>query len=220
MFRMGPKRHIRILRRSLRELAFQFNEIYRRMDTSLDSSPGSPMPYSLWHLVNEVAKVLNRMDSTLVKDGAIFHKEIEKLKENLNALHSEADLVCGPLGMPRGPNKESTVQGLQRTLAQLYKAASDLRPSASKFQIEMERILDWCELTPYGLGSLAGVDESYLYKLLKGEKSNPSRSVVTRIAESLQSEFPSVITQKYRRRLFKAAGYRDTKARSRLKRLL
>lgn len=220
MFRMGPKRHIRVLRRSLSELVFRFNEIYRRKWGSWDSSPGDPMPYSLRYVVSDVAKVLNRMDSTLTKDGSISLKEVEKLNENLNELHQELDFVSGPLGMPRGQMRESTVRGLQKTLTLLDKASSKLRPSASKFQKELERILIWCELTPYGLGRLAQVDESYMYKLIKGEKSNPSRSVVTRLAESLQSEFPSIITHKYRRRLLKAAGYRDTKGQSRLKRLL
>ena len=220
MFRVGARRHLKVIHQSLGELVLQLNEIYRRKQSSWDSSPGDPIPYSLRFAVSDVAKVLKKMDSTLVKDGSISTKEVKKLKENLNGLRQEVDYVCSPLGMPRGPMRESTVRGLQKTITLLEKAFRSLRPSASKFQKELERILSWCELTPYGLGQLAQVDESYLYKLLKGEKSNPSRSVVTRIAESLQSEFPSIITQKYRRRLLKAAGYRETKGWSRLKRLL
>lgn len=211
MFRMGPKRHVRALRRSLSELVFQFKEIYRRKWGSWDSSPGDQMPYSLCYVVSDVAKVLNRMDSTLVKDGSISFKDVKMLNENLNGLHREVDFVCGPLGMPRGPMKERMVSGLQNTLTRLEKAASNLRPSASKFQKELERILSRCQLTPYGLGRLALIDESYMYKLLKGEKANPSRSVVARLAESLQSEFPSVIKRKDRRHLLKAAGYSDRK---------
>ena len=74
-----------------------------------------------------------------------------------------------------------------------------------KFCKYLKKLMDKCQLTPYGLGQIAGVDPSHVYRIVHGE-GRPSRSTMLAMAQALH-EYSSVITEKDMDHLIKYSGF-------------
>lgn len=61
-------------------------------------------------------------------------------------------------------------------------------------------------VTPYAIAAVHAEDPSYIYKLMKGERRNPRRESVRRIATALM-ECSDRISEKDANRLMRSAGY-------------
>ena len=69
----------------------------------------------------------------------------------------------------------------------------------------LKKLMDKCQLTPYGLGQLAGVDASHIYRIVNGER-RPSRSTMLAMAQALH-EYSSLITERDINNLIKYSGF-------------
>jgi len=74
------------------------------------------------------------------------------------------EVLCRGLAIKGGSKAGRLTRDLKNAMDRLEKAVRSLKPPPQiGFQKELKKLLDWCELTPYGLGELSGLDASYLY---------------------------------------------------------
>ena len=70
----------------------------------------------------------------------------------------------------------------------------------------LKRIRTKAKISQYGLATDAQVDPAYVWRLEKGERSNPRRDTILRLGSALMNS-SGKITLKDVDRLMKAAGY-------------
>lgn len=99
---------------------------------------------------------------------------------------------------------------LERVFEQLDRldiATYGLYGPPTKFQRRLTKLVQKSTLTVYRLAQLAEVDESYVRRLVTGEKRNPREDVVIALAMALRQGSSSVSVRDFRR-LIKSAGHR------------
>lgn len=136
-----------------------------------------------------VAAVWLRLQVSLLGDEIrIIQGEIkaEKGRSHLNS--SSLSSICGPL------------QNLNTTCRRLMYG-----PDTVLMRV-LNELIRKSGVTPYAVAAVHYDDPSYLYKLMKGERRNPSRESVSRIATALM-ECSERISEKDANRLMRAAGF-------------
>ncbi len=99
---------------------------------------------------------------------------------------------------------------LERVFEQLDRldiATYGLYGPPTEFQRRLTKLVQKSALTLYRLAQLAEVDESYVRRLVTGEKRNPREDVVIALAIALREGSSSVSVRDFRR-LIKSAGHR------------
>lgn len=217
MFRRDTRGQIRHIRNAQRSVTIKLREI-----SSASSKAHSTPDYDLGYLVysihdalSSIVQSLTRLDTLLDKGEAFPPSGVKKLVDDAEAVPELVKDLCLVLTKRHGTRAKMVTNDLKTSVARLEKAVHSLKPPEAKFAKELKKLLDRCDLTGYGLAMMTGLDDSYTYKLLKGEKSNPRRQTVTDIGHVLQEEFPELVTTKDLDRLLKAAGFRSLKRKPR-----
>lgn len=109
----------------------------------------------------------------------------------------------------RGTKFAKELERTDRAFDRLRVAVNELYGPTTRFQRELSKIMAKCEVTPYTYE--VKMSNSYVLRLLSGERRNPSRGVVMSLATAIEThsrEFECRISAKELDRLVKSAGFR------------
>ncbi len=102
--------------------------------------------------------------------------------------------------------KRSPFPPLFERLDKLEDAILRLYGPPTKFQRQLKKLIKKSGITIFRLAKLSRVDETYIRRLLRGEKRNPGEGTVAALALGLR-EYSSKISVRDFNRLSKSAGY-------------
>ncbi len=122
-------------------------------------------------------------------------------------LRREAMDLNRQLESRRFSRERSPLERVFEQLDRLDIATYGLYGPPTKFQRRLTKLVQKSALTLYRLAQLAEVDESYVRRLVTGEKRNPREDVVIALAIALREGSSSVSVRDFRR-LIKSAGHR------------
>ncbi len=168
-------------------------------------SPADPLGSPTGALTNFSDRL--KLIASLQAEGRPAHHEHREMSRWLDMLKVEVDRAAAQVVLPpgetrpeRGPMKE-----VYESLGKLARAVGRLKDTPGLFGEHLKELMERCRLSPYGLAKMVEVDDTHLRRLLRGEKSNPRRDLVARLANELY-QFSDVSARDVER-LFKLAGY-------------
>jgi len=168
-----------------------------------------------------------RMPLSLVHDGLAeleeeaalarpFHQSRRRLVFYVQMLFlavGSADRAMARLVVVEG-GRRSPLQSLHDPLGALTDSIGRLNGPPTKFQMQLGRLMERCDLTAYALGQEADVDATYIRRLLSGEMTKPSREVVSALGTAFKAR-SDAISDKDVARLLKSAGHTPRRLRRR-----
>ena len=214
MFANSHIKQIRKVNRRLNKLEIAF--------TSLSNSgTGTDLEFDSVHypvntLTDAIGDLSGRIENAVERGRNVDPRHVEVMWDTLRTLEYVVRGMNRFQGGAGPPSQSSSLQKVNFALSTLRKAISNLSLPENKFKVELARILSDYDITAHGIASLAGMDPSYAYKLLNGQRVNPGREVVRAVGDGLVSEFKSSRAKRDAEKLMKAAGH-DIRPRRRSK---
>ena len=169
----------------------------------------SSLDFHLWTSQNSLALL-----EVGVAAGRSPQRPIMDLLRSFQLLDKEQTELDGQLKLRlrRSGGRKSPLHELHKPVHRLGVAIDRLQGPQTKFQRQLEKLRKKCNLTVYGLAALADVDPTYVRRLINGERRNPGRFVVIRLAEAME-EYSSAISSRDVNRLIRYGGHRPLKKR-------
>lgn len=212
IFEPGERRRLRRAYKTLNEFAKVVKSVER---SSTYSGEGLDVEFALSILFDD-ARPLGR-DLVVIRrelpaggipwqKAKVANGSLSWLKQNLRELkrdfHETGDAA--------------RLTALDRPFEKLERAIWELYGPTTKFQRKLAGLMTKCDVTPYSRVMVGRVSESYISRLLRGERRNPSRGAVLTLASAIEehaSENECGISPRELNGLVKAAGYRPPRSK-------
>ena len=190
------RRQLKAVRRELKRLTRVVNRTFR-------PNPPDDMRESLELLWTDLVKF--ERDVGKGDADVVFHTKM--LRTWAIVLRREAMDFNRLIQSRRFSWEHSPLESVFERLDRLDITIYSLYGPPTKFQRMLTKLVQKSALSVYRLAQLAEVDESYLRRLVTGEKRNPRENIVISLAMALREGSSSVSVRDIHR-LIKSAGYR------------
>ncbi len=208
-FESYRRSRLRDVRRALQKVA----AVVQHMGSDPDR-PGRRHPPSaladplqvLWTDLSRFEAKVDKPTTDIVDSTMMFRVSFNHLKAETKTLAQDFKERYPSLDPRKSP-----FPPLFKRLDKLEDAILRLYGPPTKFGRELKKLIEKSDISIYRLARLSGVDETYVRRLVRGDKKNPSRGALGALALAMR-EYSSRVSSSDIRRLLKAAGHKPPTA--------
>ena len=205
LFESYNRRRLRDVRRQLREVV-EFVERAGRSDRHKPGHPRPPSPLAdqfgaLRADLSTLEPIVDRPTTDIIYYTSVLRTSFRYLKREAMQLDRRLRQRYPSLNPKRSP-----FPPLFERLDKLEDAISRLYGPPTKFQSQLKKLIKNSGITMFRLAKLSRVDETYIRRLIRGEKRNPGEGTVAALALGFR-EYSSKISVRDFNRLIKSSGY-------------
>lgn len=212
MLRLFGSYHRHCLREVGRKLR-KVTAVVQRMGSDPDRPGRRQPPSALADPLRELWADLSRFEAKVDKPTTDIFDSTTMLRVSFNHLRAETKTLAQDVKerYPSLDPRKSLLRPLFERLDKLEDAILRLYGPPTKLGRELKKLIEKSDISIYRLAKLSGVDETYVRRLVRGDKRNPSRGALGALALAMK-EYSSRVSDSDIRRLLKAAGHKPPTA--------
>ena len=208
-FESYRRSRLRDVRRALQKVA----AVVQRMGSDPNRPGRRQPPSALADPLRELWTDLSRFEAKVDEPTTDIFDSTMMLRVSFNHLKAETKTLAQDVKerYPSLDPRRTPFPQLFKCLDKLEGAILRLYGPTTRFGRELKKSVEKSEISLHRLAKVSGVDASYIRRLVRGDKKNPSRGVVGALALGMK-EYSSRVSDRDIRRLLKAAGHKPPTA--------